>query len=69
MTRDEQWIHDHFEELVDKYAGLYVAVANEELVSIGESAGEVEEIAERKYPDIVPSVLRVPHEQDFECLL
>jgi hypothetical protein len=66
MTKDEQWIHDHFEELVDAYAGRYVAVANEELF-VGDSPKEVEEKARQKYPNSIPSVLGVPHPEDFIC--
>jgi hypothetical protein len=42
MTKDQKWIREHFEELVEKYAGKYVAVASGELVAVGETAGEVE---------------------------
>jgi len=66
LTKDEEWIHEHFEEIVDNYAGRYVAVANEELF-VGESGSEVEHIARKKYPAIIPSVLRVPHPDDFIC--
>jgi len=69
MTRDRQWIHEHFSELVEKYAGKYVAVANGELVSIGETAKEAEDVARAKHPDTIPSVLLVPNEEDFACLL
>ncbi len=64
MTRDEKWIHDHFEEIVDTYAGHFIAIANEELF-IGDSMKEVLEKAQRKYQDINPSVMRVPHPEDF----
>lgn len=66
MTEDEKWVHQHFEELVDNYAGRYIAVANEELF-VGDSAKEVEEKARRKYPGTIPSVLRVPRPEDFIC--
>lgn len=69
MTKDHKWIHEHFEELVEKYAGKYVAVANEELIAVGESRKDVEWVARGKYPDITPSVLLVPREEDFTCLL
>jgi len=64
FTKDQEWIHKHFEELVDQYAGRYVAVANEELF-VGDSPKEVEEKARQKYPDSIPSVLRVPRPVDF----
>ncbi len=66
LSRDDQWIHSHFEELVDNYAGRYVAVANEELF-VGESPKEVEEKARMKHPDSIPSVLRIPHVEDLIC--
>jgi len=69
MTKDHKWIHEHFEELVEKYAGKYVAVANEELVAVGETAGEVDSKARKKYAGIIPSVLLVPREEDFICAL
>jgi len=69
MTKDHKWIHEHFEELVEKYAGKYVAVANEELVAVGETAGEVDSKARKKYTGIIPSVLLVPREEDFICAL
>ncbi|MEW6419607.1 MAG: DUF5678 domain-containing protein [Nitrospirota bacterium] len=69
MTQDQRWIHEHFEELVEKYAGKYVAVVKGELIAVGESAGEVEKIAREKYPDFIPSVLLVPRPEDFVCVL
>ena len=69
MTKDQKWIHQHFSELVGKYGGRYVAVANEELVAVGDSRQEVEIVSKRKYPHITPSVLLVPKEEDFLCIL
>lgn len=69
MTKDQKWIHEHFEDLVEKYAGKYVAVANGELVAVGETAREVETKAREKYSKIIPSVLLVPREEDFICAL
>jgi len=69
MTEDHKWIHEHFEELVEKYAGRYVAIANGELVAVGESREDVESLAREKYPETIPSVLLVPREEDFTCLL
>jgi hypothetical protein len=68
MTKDQQWIQQHFEELVEKFAGHYVAVANGELI-VGDSLQEVREHARRKHPNINPSILRVPHPEDFVCAL
>lgn len=68
MDKDDLWIVEHFSELVNKYAGKYVAVVNEELVAVGKSGKEVENKAREVAPDKIPSVLRVPREEDMVCL-
>ena len=53
----------------EEYAGKYVAVVNETLVAVGESRREVESKARSIEPAKIPSVLRVPREEDMVCLL
>ena len=36
---------------------------------MGDSAKVVDDVARAKYPMVMPSILRVPKEEDFECLL
>ena len=69
MDKDDLWVVEHFSELVTKYAGKAVAVVNEQLVAVGDTELEVELIAKQKYPDKMPSVLRVPREEEMACLL
>ena len=69
MDKDDFWIVEHFSELVTKYAGKYIAVVNQELVAIGDSGSEVEAKARKKNPQEIPSILRVPREEDMACLL
>lgn len=69
MDKDDLWIVKHFSELVTKYAGKYIAVVNETLVAVGESGTEVETKARTIEPHKIPSVLRVPREEDMACLL
>jgi hypothetical protein len=69
MDKDDLWIVEHFSALVTKYAGKYVAVVHETLVAVGESGKEVEDKARAIAPDKMPSVLRVPREEDMACLL
>lgn len=69
MDKDNLWIVNHFSELVTKYAGKYIAVVNEKLVAVGESGAEVEAKALKIEPQKMPSVLRVPREEDMACLL
>jgi len=69
VNKDDVWIVEHFSELVTKFAGKYIAVVNEELVAVGESGSEVEARAREIEPGKVPSVMRVPREEDMACLL
>jgi len=69
MDKNDLWIIKHFSELVSEYAGRYIAVANERVVSSGESAREVEAEAMRAAPETTPSVILVPREEDMACLL
>jgi len=67
MDKDDLWVVEHFSELVTKYAGKYVAVVNEQLVAVGDSRRDVETKAREVQPDKIPSVLRVPREEDMVC--
>ena len=69
MDKDDLWVVEHFSELVTRYAGKYVAVVNETLVAVGDSGKEVEDKARAIAPEKIPSVLRVPREEDMVCLL
>ena len=69
MDKDDLWINEHFSELVNKYAGKYIAVVNQKLVAVGDSGIEVETKARDIQPNKIPSVLRVPREEDMACLL
>lgn len=69
MDKDDLWIVEHFGELVTKYAGKHVAVVNAMLVAVGDSGKEVEDKARAIVPGKMPSVLRVPREEDMACLL
>ena len=53
--------HEFFEKNdLSKYAGKYVAIANNELVSYGDSIKEVFEEAKRKYPNENPLITMIP---------
>jgi hypothetical protein len=69
MDKDDLWIVEHFSELVTKHAGKYIAVVDEKLVAVGDSGKEVEDKARQFEPNKMPSVLRVPREEDLACLL
>ena len=69
MDKDDLWIVEHFSQLVTKYAGKYIAVVDQKLVAVGGSGKEVEDKALTIQPQKMPSVLRVPREEDMACLL
>ncbi len=69
MTKDQEWIVKHFEELVEKYGGKFIAVSNEEIIAVGDSSKVVDDIAREKNPDVIPSVIHVPREENLTCIL
>ena len=69
MNKNHEWIRTHFEELVEKYAGHYVAVLNAKVVAVDKSGVRVREECKKRFPKERPSVIRVPREEDFKCLL
>ena len=69
MDRDDAWIIAHFSELVNKYAGQYVAVVDQKVVAAGTSGKGVEDKAREEVPGKMPSVFRVPREEEMACLL
>lgn len=69
MSRDETWITEHFQELVDHYGGKYVGIANRRVIAVGDGADEVAE----KARDLVEykrlHIVKVPTEQEMSWLL
>lgn len=68
LTEDQSWVHEHFDDLVDKYAGKYISVAGGELAAVADSVKGVTDAARAKHPGVMPSILRIPTEENFECL-
>ena len=69
LSNDQEWIIEHFEELVERYAGQCIAVVNQRVVAVADSEAVVEEESRKRYPRRRPSVLRVPRPEDFTCVL
>ncbi|MDI6788659.1 MAG: DUF5678 domain-containing protein [Planctomycetota bacterium] len=69
LNEDDVWIREHFEELVEKYEGKYVAVVDEKIAGVADTRIEAENMALKQNPDKLPSVIIIPHKEDFECLL
>jgi hypothetical protein len=69
LEQYNDWMVDHYEQLIKKYPHKAIAVVGDEIVAIGKTEKEVDEIARRKYPDKIPFVTTLPSDEDFVCLL
>lgn len=64
----DKWLRDHLENLVDKFAGEYIVVAEGKIYR-GGSPGQLREEAKAEHPHALLLGIRVPHPQDFLCAL
>lgn len=69
VSKNWLWITSHFEYLVAKYGGKYVAVANEKIIAEGNSRKEVKDIVKKKKIEEAPFIMLIPKEESLECLL
>ena len=69
LQRYDEWLVQHFEELVVEYPRNTIAVVGDEIVAVGDSEKEVDKLAREKYPKAIPFVFTVPAEEDLMCLL
>jgi hypothetical protein len=65
---DDAWIQKHFEELVDKFPGQYVVVAEGEPF-IGYDAAQLFKLARLKHRGVVPTCMPIPRPDDFASIL
>ena len=66
LTNDE-WLADHLDELVDRYAGRVIAIQRGAIVAVGDSEAEVYHLLQGQDP--LPLVFRVPYPEDLQSLL
>jgi hypothetical protein len=65
----DRWVAKHFDELVKKYAGRFIAVYRNKLVAVGNSYKEVYSAAERQGIQEPPLTMQVPGVEDLEAIL
>ena len=65
-NEDFLWLSNHTPELQEKYAGKWIAVVNQEVVGVGDTAIEAFNLARKRYPDVRPLLDVIPTE---ECLI
>lgn len=63
MNKDDRWVSQNFEKLVDLYGGRYVAVVNRRVVAAGSRPDKVEDKARHITGAEVPSVVLVPRKE------
>jgi len=69
MKQSQQWITEHFEELVSKYGGKYVGVVGEQVIAFALTPREVMEQARQIVEEETVSLLKVPMEEELVCIL
>ena len=65
----DDWLAEHFEEVVTAYPGKSIAVIGDEIVAVGETEKQVDQLAKKRHPGSIPFVFAVPSEKDLICLL
>ena len=69
LDQYDDWMKNHYEQLVKEYPHKAIAVVDDEIVAVGKTEKEVDEIARQRYPGKIPFVTTLPSEEDFVCLL
>jgi len=65
----DEWMADHWEELMTQYASKVVAIQGGQIAVIGDSEVEVYREIREKGLEPMPLVFRVPREEDFQSIL
>lgn len=69
LEKYDNWLSEHFEELVNEYPKKVIAVIDDEVIAVGENEKELDRLVRKKYPDATPFIFTVPSEEDLVCLL
>lgn len=69
LQQHDQWLTEHFDELIDQYPGKIVAILDGEVVAVGDSYKEVYAPFQNQGRDWMPLALRVPHPDDTQEFL
>jgi len=68
MNYDE-WVAEHMDDLVEKYAGQVVAIHEGKIVLVGESERDLYRDILARGIEPMPLVFRVPREEDLQAVL
>ena len=65
---NDKWLTNHMEELVDKFAGEYILVADGHIYR-GGTPCQLRKKAKAEHPKSLIMGIRIPSPQDFLCAL
>jgi hypothetical protein len=65
----DRWVKRHFDELVRKHPGKFIAVSRNRLVAIGDSLKEVSAAAEKRGTKGPALTMQVPAIEDLTAIL
>jgi ABC-type phosphate/phosphonate transport system ATPase subunit len=65
---NDHWLTKHFEELVNKYAGEFIIVANGQIYC-GGTPSQLRDQAQSEHPKAKIMGIRIPRPEDFICAL
>jgi len=69
LKKYDDWLAEHFEELVVQYPGKVVAIHEGKIILIGETENDIyRQVSEKKLIPI-PLVFRIPREEDLQSIL
>lgn len=66
---DDEWLADHLDELVERYAGRAIAIRQGAILAVGDSEAEVYRQLCEQGIDPMPLVFRVPRLEDLQSIL
>lgn len=69
LQADDEWLADHLDELVERYAGRVIAVRQGSILAVGDSEAEVYQQLCEQGIDPMPLVFRVPRLEDLQSIL
>ena len=69
LERDDRWLKEHMEEIVQKYRHKVIAILDQRIVAVGDSYGEVDDQVQREFPGRVPMLFEVPGPEDLDFVL
>ena len=63
LEKDNEWLADHYNEMIRKYPGKTIAVHDGEVVAVGDR--EIEDYCAARQGTVGPLILNIPHPDDM----